>query len=116
MGTRKRVAALALVLLPGCGILPWGGGDTDAGKPSGDATTDLVKATVEAIPPTVDSVAGLISSFVLGLILLSLFFRRSRAAISAMLTAVADAMTYRINQWKYKKAKPAEEDGGQDSA
>lgn len=115
MDARKRVAFLLLPLtLAGCGMLPWGGGDTDAGKPNGDATTDLVKATVEAIPPTVDSVAGLISSFVLGLILLSLFFRRSRAAISAMLTAVADAMTYRINQWKYKKAE--EGDGGQDSA
>jgi len=60
----------------------------------------------------IDSVTGLISTIALSLILLSLAFRRSRQAIAGMLTALAEAFTYRINQWKIKRMPEEPTDGG----
>jgi hypothetical protein len=70
-----------------------------------------VQTGLETAPAVIDSVTGLISTIALSLILLSLAFKRSRTAIAGMLTALADALTYRINNWKIKKVAPEEPDG-----
>ena len=88
--------------------MPWG---ADAPpKPPAQASTDLVKTGLESAPAVIDSVTGLIATAALWLIILALAFKRSRRAISGMLTALAESMTYRINQWKVKRdAQKAEE-------
>lgn len=109
----KLLVGLSLVLsLSACGLLPWGADETAPPKPPGNATADLAGQALESAPALVDSVTGLISTIALTLILLSLAFKRSRSAISGMLTALADAMTYRINQWKVKRDKKLEESDG----
>jgi len=105
---RWKLRSLSLLLLVGlsCSLLPWGG--TAPEKPPAQASTDLVKTGLETAPAVVDSVTGLIATVALWLVILSLAFKRSRAAISGMLTALAEAVTHRIDKWKTKK------DGGQD--
>lgn len=80
-------------------------------KSPGDATAGLASTALETAPAVIDSVTGLISTVALSLILLSLAFRRSRQAIAGMLTALADALTYRINNWKIKKTPVEPADG-----
>jgi hypothetical protein len=94
-----------IAVFSACSLWP----ESAPGKPPTDATTNLATTALETAPALVDSIASLVSSIVLGLILLSLAFRRSRLAIAGMLTALAEAVTYRINKWKVKAKVPPEE-------
>jgi len=108
----KRRSLLLLLLvglsLANCGLLPSFGSDPNP-QPA-QASTDLVKTGLETAPAVVDSITGLVGTVALWLVILSLAFKRSRSAISGMLTALAEAVTYRINNWKVKRIP--EENGG----
>ena len=104
-----RISLLSLLLVGlSCSLLP---GGSDVEKSPGDATAGLASTALETAPAVIDSVTGLISTVALSLILLSLAFRRSRQAIAGMLTALAEAITYRINNWKIKKTPVEPADG-----
>lgn len=111
---RWKLRSLSLLLLAGlsfsCGLLTLGGG-TAEGKPAGAASGDLVTEAIKGAPALVDSLTNFLWTAVLGTLLLALMFRRSRAAMAAAVTALFNAMTYRINQWKIKKATPEDPDG-----
>ena len=100
---RHLVPFLLLALLTtSCGVMEvlTGGSSTEPVEPPSESTYEIVIQFLRIIPQSIDAISGLIGAIVIGMVILSCFFRTTRRAMSLFIVAIFGAMTQRVREWR----------------